>query len=156
MTITIPPSSPSPFQAEKHLRVFAALPWEDMFDEYGTKLEGIRGKSGASEIGSDGYEIGADLIEMQPGSAFPLHVHPGDHILYAIRGYGSVKIDGIVHRFEEGSTFYIAAARPHNVGTYADAPEPFTLLAIGHPQKHVSDTNRMTMVPDEAEVEGVS
>jgi quercetin dioxygenase-like cupin family protein len=136
------------FNGERHLRTFSDLPWEDMFDEHGNKLEGIRGKSGASEIGSDDLLIGADLIEMQPGSSFPLHTHPGDHILYAISGYGTVKIDGEVHRFEAGSTCYIAAERPHNVGTYPDAPGPFTLLAVGHPQKHVSDMDRMHVVEE--------
>lgn len=136
----------SAFNLWKHRRDFATLPWEDMFDEQGNKLEGIRGKSGASEVGSDGLLIGADLIEMLPGSHFPLHVHPGDHILYAISGEGMVKIDDTIHNFSAGQTFYIRASYPHNVGTYFNATEPFVILAIGHPQKHVSDLDRMHIV----------
>lgn len=134
------------FNPEKHLRSFNEIPWEPMFDEFGHRLEGIRGKSGASEIGSDGQEIGGDLLEMQPGSAFPLHVHPGDHILYAISGRGKVFIDGEDRVFVAGSTIYIAGAYPHNVSTFEDDSEPFVILAIGHPQKHVSDHDRMKIV----------
>ncbi len=117
-----------------------------MYDEYGTLLLGIRGKTGATEIGSDGEEIGADLIEMQPGSAFPLHTHPGDHILYAISGCGSVTIDGEPRTFVAGSTFYIAGSYPHNVGTSPEEIEPFVVLAVGHPKKHVSAHDRMKIV----------
>ncbi len=134
------------FQPDKHLRYFAEQPWEALHDEAGHVLAGIRGKSGASEVGSDGLQIGGDLIEMQPGSAFPLHTHEGDHILYAISGKGTVTIDGQPRHFEAGGTFYIKAEYPHNVGTYADATEPFVILAIGHPQKEVSALDRMHVV----------
>lgn len=134
------------FNPKKHLRHFAELEWEPMYDDQGQPLSGIRGKSGASEIGSDGHEIGADLIEMQPGSAFPLHTHPGDHILYAVAGAGTVTISEHVYPFPAGATFYIAAEAPHNVGTYKEAEEPFVLLAIGHPQKHVGSLDRMTVI----------
>lgn len=131
------------FNPDSHIRKFSDLPWEEMHDEEGNVLIGIRGKTGATEVGSDGEVIGADLIEMQPGSAFPLHVHPGDHILYAISGRGTVTIDEKVRHFESGTTIYIAGAYPHNIGTYAEDSDPFTLLAIGHPKKEVSAHDRM-------------
>lgn len=137
------------FDADKHVRHFADLPWEPMVDEEGNTLDGIRGKTGATEIGSDGEEIGADLIEMQPGTAFPLHTHPGDHILYAISGRGTVTIDGEPRLFVAGTTFYIAGSYPHNVGTIPGESEPFTLLALGHPKKHVSARDRMHVVEAE-------
>ena len=137
------------FDAEKHIRNFATLDWEQMFDEEGNLLLGIRGKTGATEVGQYGEEIGADLIEMQPGTAFPLHTHPGDHILYAISGRGTVTIDGSPRQFAAGFTFYIAGSYPHNVGTIPGDTEPFTILAIGHPKKHVSATDRMHVVETE-------
>lgn len=136
------------FNPEKHLRNFDEVPWEPMHDEFGNVLDGIRGKTGATEIGSDGEEIGADLIEMQPGSAFPLHTHPGDHILYAIDGRGTVTIDEEPRVLGKGSTIYIAGAYPHNVGTFAEDKEPFVLLAVGHPKKHVSAFDRMKIVSE--------
>ncbi len=136
------------FNPTTHLRSFDQMSWEPMYEDNGELLEGIRGKSGASEIGYDGEEIGGDLIELQPGAAFPLHVHVGDHLLYAISGAGTVTIDGVVHRFSAGSTFFIAGSHPHAVGTFADATEPFTILAVGHPQKHVQALDRMKVVRD--------
>jgi quercetin dioxygenase-like cupin family protein len=98
--------------------------------------------------GYDGELIGGDLIELSPGSAFPLHVHIGDHILYAISGVGTVTIDSVVHTFKAGSTFFIAGNHPHAVGTLEGVMEPFLILAVGHPQKHVSDLDRMFVVKD--------
>ncbi len=136
------------FNKDKHKRIFDLLAWEPMYDEQGNLLEGIRGKTGATEIGSDGEEIGIDLIEMQPGSAFPLHTHDGDHILYALSGCGTVSIDGDIHNFREGTSFYIEAKYPHNVGTYPNEVEPFVVLAMGHPKKHVSALDRMHIVEE--------
>src|ERR1700688_896647 len=132
------------FNAEKHLLNFKDVPWGPMYGE-AAMLWGIRGKTGATEIGSDGVEIGADLIEMLPGSAFPLHTHPGDHILYIISGKGTITIDGIARHVEAGHTVYVAGNSAHNVATYKDANESFVLLVVGHPKKHVSDHDRMTL-----------
>lgn len=137
------------FNREKHMRAFEALPWQAMFDEYGNTLEGIRGKAGATEIGSDGEEVGVDWIEMQPGSHFPLHTHPGDHILYAVSGRGTVFIDGAVREFIAGTTCYISGGYEHNVGTYGNDTEPFLLLAFGHPKMPIDSLNRMKLVESE-------
>lgn len=139
---------PTVFKPDQHLRNFDSVEWEPMYGE-DVQLWGIRGKTGATEIGSDGELIGADLIEMQPGSAFPLHTHPGDHILYGISGRGTVTIDGELRPVEVGTTVYIAGGYPHNVGTYADATEPFVLLAVGHPKVPVASPERMQVVQDE-------
>lgn len=133
------------FNAEKHLRNFADVPWEAMYGEV-AQLWGIRGKTGATEIGSDGELIGADLIEMQPGSAFPLHTHPGDHILYIISGRGTITIDSEPRPVESGVTVYVAGMSAHNVATYPDATEPFVLLVVGHPKQHVSSPDRLKLV----------
>ncbi len=134
------------FNAEKHLLNFADVSWEPMFDDEANVLQGIRGKTGATEIGSDGVEIGADLVELQPGAAFPLHTHPGDHVLYGISGRGTITIDGQARSVEVGTTVYVAGNSPHNVGTYPDATEPFVLLVVGHPKKHVSALDRLKVV----------
>ncbi len=137
------------FNPEKHIVDLENASWEPLYDEEGNKLEGIRGKTGSVEQALNGTEIGVDLIEMQPGSAFPQHTHVGDHILYAASGVGTVNIEDVTYRFQAGSTFFIAAEYPHNVGTYADATEPFVLLAFGHPHKHVSAHDRMQVVREE-------
>ena len=110
-------------------------------------LAGIRGRLGAAALSLSGHEIGVDLIEMQHDTAFPLHVHAGDHILYVLAGPGVVNIDGEDRRVETGDTIFIAAEHPHGVKTLPDAP-PLRFLAFGHPHKHVSAEDRMQIVPD--------
>jgi quercetin dioxygenase-like cupin family protein len=97
----------------------------------------------------DGPEIGADLIEMQPGSAFPLHIHPGEHILYVIQGQGLVHVDGVDQRVKTGDTIFIPAEYPHAVKTISTATEPFLILAVGYPHKHIDATDRMKIIKEE-------
>jgi len=85
------------------------------------------------------------LIEMQPGSAFPLHTHPGDHILYVLAGPGLVHVDGVDHRVNTGDTIFIPAEYPHGVRTIREAPA-LVFLAVGFPHKHVSAPDRMRLL----------
>lgn len=146
MFTTMPTEKQTQFDPDEHLIDFDNAPWEPMYDDDFHLLQGIRGKTGATGIGFDGEEIGADLIELQPGASFPLHTHPGDHILYGVSGRGNVTIDGVARLIEPNCTIYIAGDHPHNVGTYRTDIEPFVLLAIGHPKKHVSAFDRMKVI----------
>jgi quercetin dioxygenase-like cupin family protein len=101
---------------------------------------------GACSLTMTGHEIGVDLIEMQSGSAFPLHVHPGDHVLFVLKGTGCVSIDSVDHTVIEGDTILIPAEYPHGVKTLAGYELPFTFLAFGHPHKHLDATDRMKLV----------
>lgn len=135
--------------AEQHLQnVLDAGEWVPMFDSNGNRLPGIRGKRGAGATKIDGTEIGADLIEMQPGSAFPLHVHDGDHVLYVESGTGAVHIDGENRQVKKGDTIFIAAEYPHGVvGPAPTEQEPLVIIAFGHPHKHVGSHDRMKHPP---------
>lgn len=106
------------FNAEQHIVSFGAQEWLPLFEENGAQLVGIRGKEGAFGLTIEGHEIGGDLIQMQPGSSFGTHVHPGDHLLYCIKGEGQVYIDGELRPWEAGDTVFIAADYPHGVTTY--------------------------------------
>jgi quercetin dioxygenase-like cupin family protein len=134
------------FCKEEHLRNVLEGQWTDLFNEHGQKLEGIRGRIGAYSMTCSGHEVGVDLIEMQPGSAFPLHVHPGDHILYVVEGMGCVHIDGVDHKVTAGDTIFIPAEYPHGVKTLASYPSRFVFLAFGHPHKHLDALDRMILV----------
>jgi quercetin dioxygenase-like cupin family protein len=135
------------FVAGDHIRSLLAGAGVPLHDEAGAALPGIRGRIGAAAVAADGQEIGVDLIEMQPGSAFPLHTHPGDHILYVQSGAGAVHVDGREHRVKAGDTIFIPAEYPHGVqGPPPGAAEPIVFLAFGHPHKHVSATDRMKVV----------
>jgi quercetin dioxygenase-like cupin family protein len=120
-----------------------------MVDDSGNSLTGIRGRSGVAAPTVEGIEIGADVIEMLPGSAFPYHTHSGEHILYVIQGSGYVYIDGIDHSIKEGDTIFIAAEYPHGVKTDKIATSPFLLLAFGYPHKHIGSLDRMRIVADD-------
>ena len=132
------------WSAEEHLKIVLEGAWMPLHDEAGNELKGIRGRIGAASMSMSGHEIGVDLIEMQPGSAFPLHVHPGDHILYIESGEGIVHIRGRDRTVRKGDTVFIAAEHPHGVRVpVPGATESLVLLAFGHPHKHVSATDRM-------------
>jgi quercetin dioxygenase-like cupin family protein len=123
------------------------LLWVDLYDNDGNVLDGIRGHAGAYGRTETGEEIGVDCIEMAPGSRFPLHTHPGDHILYGLAGSGSVRINGVSYTIERGMTFFIAAEQPHAV----QGPDPedqvaLAFLAFGVPHEHLASPERMQVV----------
>jgi quercetin dioxygenase-like cupin family protein len=122
-------------------------PWVPLHDETGRKLEGIRGKAGAAAPNDHGEALGIDLIEMEPGAAFPLHVHAGDHILFILAGRGYVHVDGIDHPVHPGDTLFIPAAYPHGVKTDPSSSDRFVFLAMGYPHRHLEATDRMRLVP---------
>ena len=136
------------FTSEEHLRniLDSAAEWLELYDENGTRLEGIRGRVGARGLTAEGAEIGVDMIEMDPGSGFPLHVHPGDHVLYGVEGRGGVIVNDEFHPIEPGTTVFIAADQPHAVrGPDRDR---FRFLAFGVPHEHLSSTNRMQLLEE--------
>lgn len=134
------------FVSEEHIRNLLEGEWSEMYDDHGHPLPGIRGRVGVASLTDSGVEFGIDLIEMDPGSGFPLHKHPGDHILYVIQGPGVVHVDGKDHLVRDGDSIFIAAEYAHGVKTLPAAPHVFRFLAIGHPHKHVEAKDRMTVL----------
>jgi len=76
------------FVKSDHVKNVLAGDWINLINERGEVLLGIRGRAGAILQTEEGVEFGADLIEMQPGSAFALHTHPGNHILALLTSSG--------------------------------------------------------------------
>src|ERR1051325_11035223 len=99
------------FNEAKHLRRLFEAEWEKLFDDSHELVPGILGRAGAC-ANIFGGEFGIDMIAMDPGSFFPLHIHPGHHLLYALHGAGHVTIDGIDYPFRAGDTIYIPAEYP--------------------------------------------
>ncbi len=131
------------FVSEQHLRNVLQGAWVPLYDADGQPLPGICGRIGACATKVDGTDIGIDLMKMSPGSAFPIHEHDGDHILYVMSGEGIIFINGQDHEVKQGDTIFIPAEYPHGVRTEISAPEPLVLLAFGHPHKHLEAKDRM-------------
>lgn len=134
------------FIPEQHQRDMLRTPLVEMRDENGNVLPGIKGRPGAWGTTIEGHEFGADVIEMQPGSAFPFHTHPGDHLLFILRGMGFVHIDGKDRHVATGDTVFIGGDHVHGVKTDPQCTTTFVFLAAGHPHKHIGATDRMTLV----------
>src|SRR5207237_227250 len=88
----------------------------------------------------------AGPIEMEPGAAFLLHTHEGDHILSILSGRGYVHLDGVDHPARPGDTIFIPAAYSQGVKTDPACAGRFLFLAIGYLHRHPEATDRMTLV----------
>ena len=129
-----------------------------MFDDSGNVLHGIVGSEGAKglvkaeDIKLDNlldlsdFELGLDEIVMDAGTEFPLHIHPGAHILYILDGPGIVHIDDVDYEVNTGDSIYVPAVFPHGVKTSPKNSSDFKFVAIGYPHHKVDSTTRMTVV----------
>ena len=126
-----------------YIQNFQKSDWVRLVNESGESLPGIRGRPGVAAPTLDGKMLGADLIEMQPGSAFPLHTHVGTHILYVVQGQGMVRINGVDYQIQPEDTIFIPAECPHNVLAPETAPASLVLLSVGHPHRPLEARNRM-------------
>ena len=93
------------------------------------------------ELGPDD-QLGADIIELGAGETFPLHTHPGHHVLLVIMGQGTVTVDGEVHPTAPGDLYMVDGLQEHAVG----AVERHILLSVGVPHKMPTALDRMNTV----------
>jgi mannose-6-phosphate isomerase-like protein (cupin superfamily) len=114
-----------------------------LIDPDGHALPGILGGHGVRAEKPDGSFLGCDFIWLHPESGFPMHTHPGDHILYVIRGAGFVHIDGRDILVGQGDVVHIPAEYPHRVFTSGSA---LLMAAFGHPHKEIDSQERMALV----------
>lgn len=100
---------------------------------YGTKASGER-------MVSNGH-LGVDLIRVPAGEGFSPHTHPGDHLLIAVAGEGTVTVDGLIYPTRAGQVYMVEGAVPHAVGAITD----HVLLAVGSPHRNIDAADRMTL-----------
>lgn len=100
---------------------------------YGTKASGER-------LVSNG-QLGLDLIQVPAGEGFSPHTHPGDHLLIAVAGHGTVTVDGVIYPTRAGQVYMVEGAVPHAVGAITD----HCLLAVGAPHRAIDAADRMTL-----------
>lgn len=140
------------YVSEDYIKNVLAGEYTELYDELGNPLPGIKGRMGVTAVTEAGHDIGVDYICMSPGSQFPLHVHPGDHILYILSSQiGMVHVNGKDLVVKEGDSVFIPAEFPHGVKTHPEATEEFKFLAFGHPHKHLDATDRMHQVNEAGE-----
>jgi len=135
------------WDSERHLRHVDEGDWCQMLDADGKVLDGISGKPGVKGVKEDGTEMGCDFIKMNPGTAFPLHVHSGDHEIFFISGSGFVHIGEKDIAVRAGHVIHIYAEEPHGVWVAKDETEPLVFVAAGHPHKDVDSSDRMQHPP---------
>lgn len=87
--------------------------------------------------------LGADLLLVEPGGRFPLHTHPGDHLLLIVEGAGGVHFDGEDVPTAMGDLYLVAGGVPHSVYAGRHGQK---ILSIGAPHKPVDSAERMALV----------
>jgi quercetin dioxygenase-like cupin family protein len=91
--------------------------------------------------------LGADLLYVPAGKAFPYHVHPGHHLLYCVAGAGTITYAGKVNKVRPGDLYMIEASVPHGVGADPDGPGHW-LISFGSPHTRVDSHDRMEEVDE--------
>lgn len=121
------------------LRIFNLHAVADGLPEQGVPVHGAPAVGTAMLTNG---QLGCDMLHVKAGEQFPVHTHPGDHLLYCVRGEGTITVDKIVYRVVPGDIYMVDGAVPHAVGAYTD----HWLLAIGSPHKAVDAPDRMAFV----------
>lgn len=88
--------------------------------------------------------LGVDLLRVEPGDSFPIHTHPGDHLLLCVAGTGSISIGRKTYVVKPGDLYMVPGLIPHAVGAADD--DFHVLAAFGSPHKPVASPDRMTLV----------
>lgn len=91
--------------------------------------------------------LGADLLNIPPGARFPLHTHPGHHLLYCVAGAGTFTIGDVTHDVFPGDLFMVEGNVPHAVGS--GPRDHHVIMAIGSPHTHLGSPGRMTVILEE-------
>jgi quercetin dioxygenase-like cupin family protein len=86
--------------------------------------------------------LGADLLHVKAGDRFPVHVHPGDHLLLCLQGTGTITIGEVTYHVRPGDLYMVDGLVPHAVGA---GKEDHVLVAIGAPHKPVTSPERMQL-----------
>ena len=90
--------------------------------------------------------FGADIIRFGPGEKVKKHTHPGDHILFVLKGTGIVEYYDDKYQLSPGVVYLIPEYVPHAI--YADDTETneLILLAVGNDHRPVNSKDRLVMI----------
>jgi quercetin dioxygenase-like cupin family protein len=85
-------------------------------------------------------KLGADILHVPAHGKFPVHCHPGDHLLLCLEGEGTISIGERTYEVHPGDLYLVPGAVPHAVGA---GSADHILVAIGSPHKPVDSPERM-------------
>lgn len=97
--------------------------------------------TGQSLVSHEGF--GADLIRFEAGKGVQNHTHPGDHILFTLKGSGYVVYEGEPHKLSPGVCYFVKGSADHAIKAETD----LLLIAVGNEHHPVDSDKRMTPVP---------
>jgi quercetin dioxygenase-like cupin family protein len=72
------------------------------------------------ELSMPGREVIQVRVDLEPGSVFPSHTHPGEEVIYVIEGTWEYEIAGKSVRAKAGDVLFVPAGTVHsakNAGT---------------------------------------
>jgi quercetin dioxygenase-like cupin family protein len=72
------------------------------------------------DLSVPGREVIQVRVEIEPGSVFPSHTHPGEEVIYVIEGAWEYEISGKQVKAKAGDVLFVPAGAIHsakNVGT---------------------------------------
>lgn len=96
------------------------------------------------ELLTNGH-IGADCLHLGPNESFPLHTHPGHHLIFVMDGEGTFTFNGTVYPTRPGDLYLVEANVPHAVGA---GPSGHTLVSFGAPHTRITDHHRMHVLEE--------
>ena len=123
--------------------IFAGVlaPHAAMTQQPGTKRTDLMRK----DLSAPGREVIQVLVEFAPGVAAARHSHPGEEIVYAVRGSLEYRLDGKPPvTLEPGEVLFIPAGTVHearNVGTGKAAELATYIVEKGKPLLVVAGTS---------------
>lgn len=88
--------------------------------------------------------FGADIIKFGPGEKVDNHTHVGAHILFVIKGEGTVEYNQKPYDLTPGVCYLIPSMVPHAIKARADSE--LVLIAIGNDHRDADSMERMELV----------
>ena len=78
-----------------------------------------------------GNRVRAELVELQEGEAFPLHIHPkSDHVIIVVGGEGHLQWEVDKREITTGDTFVVPMGEIHSIKAGDKSPLRFMVVNV--------------------------
>ena len=88
------------------------------------------------DLSAPGREVIQVRVDFDPGYVAPMHIHPGEEIIYVIEGTLEYEIGGKKSRVKAGDVLFVPAGTPHtatNIGNDNGAELATYIVEKGKP-----------------------